>query len=124
MGNSRTRWVFFVIMLFTLSESFRVTAAGYKEKQGTSKDNAEPARNEFGKEVARAKILKVENVGTYYKGYQGPAVTCIHDLGTGKQRQVEIPQGRNVHLMGSEVGSDGKLYWALQTTKVLELWVF
>jgi hypothetical protein len=60
----------------------------------------------------------------YYKSYQGPAVICVFDLGSGVQVNRPVADRRNVHLMGHVLGSDGRLYWALQSTGGLDLWVY
>jgi len=121
-----------------------------RSKGDASETSLTAAQQALVQAVASSKVLKVENLTrpltsvrfdapllvpnldgrsydvllTYYKSYRGPAVACIFDLGSGKQRQVDIPEVHNVHLMGHEIGSDRRLYWALQSDVGLDLWVY
>lgn len=48
----------------------------------------------------------------YFKGYSGPTTCFVLDCGDGSLRTTGIPDGRQIHIAGSEIGPDGKLYLA------------
>ncbi len=61
----------------------------------------------------------------YFRGYSGPTTCFVLDCGDGSLRTTGIPDRRQIHIAGNEIGPDGRLYLATPDWKQgMEIYVY